>query len=75
MFAALVDLRGAFPLPVLGIDSDNGSEYVNAQPLAYCEQEGLRCTHSRAGNKNDGAYVELKNWSVVRQCGRLPRSW
>jgi len=67
VFAALVDLRGAFPFPVLGIDSDNGSEFINAHLLAYCEQEELTFTRSRAGNKNDGAYVEQKNWSVVRR--------
>lgn len=67
VFAALVELRGAFPFPVLGIDSDNGSEFINAHLLAYCEQEELTFTRSRSGNKNDGAYVEQKNWSVVRR--------
>ena len=67
VFAALVDLRGAFPFPVLGIDSDNGSEFINHHLLAYCEQEQLTFTRSRSGNKNDGAFVEQKNWSVVRR--------
>jgi len=67
VFAALVELRAAFPFPVLGIDSDNGSEFINAHLLAYCEQEELTFTRSRAGNKNDGCHVEQKNWSVVRR--------
>src|SRR5665811_383396 len=52
---------------IRGLDSDNGSEFINAHLLAYCEQEELTFTRSRSGNKNDGAYVEQKNWSVVRR--------
>jgi hypothetical protein len=66
VFAALVDLRSAFPFPVLGIDSDNGSEFINNHLLAYCEKEEITFTRSRSGNKNDGCHVEQKNWSVVR---------
>jgi len=47
--------------------SDNGSEFINDHLLRYCEQEELTFTRSRAGHKNDGAYVEQKNWSVVRR--------
>jgi len=67
VFEALVELRGAFPFPIRGLDSDNGSEFINAHLLAYCELEELTFTRSRSGNKNDGAYVEQKNWSVVRR--------
>ena len=67
VFAALVDLRGGFPFPICGIDSDNGSEFINAHLLRYCEQEQITFTRSRAGNKNDGCHVEQKNWSVVRR--------
>jgi hypothetical protein len=61
VIAALVDLRCAFPFPVLGIDSDNGSEFTNAHLPAYREQEHVTFTRSRAGPKNDGACVEQKN--------------
>jgi transposase InsO family protein len=54
------------PLPILGIDSDNGSEFINWWLFHWCEQE-LRFTRSRSGNKNDGAHVEKKNWHIVRQ--------
>src|SRR5665811_471591 len=63
---SLVDLRSAFPFPVLGIDSDNGSEFINNHLLAYCQKEEITFTRSRSGNKNDGCHVEQKNWSVVR---------
>lgn len=66
VFAALVELRAAFPFPILGIDSDNGSEFINHHLLTYCEAEHLTFTRSRSGNKNDGAHVEQKNWAVVR---------
>jgi hypothetical protein len=67
VFAALLEITAGFPFPVRGIDSDNGSEFINGQLLRYCEQNKITFTRSRAGHKNDGAYVEQKNWSVVRQ--------
>ena len=67
VFAAIKDATAAFPFPVLGIDSDNGSEFINWELLTWCEQENLTFTRSRSGNKNDGAHVEQKNWHIVRQ--------
>ena len=55
------------PFPILGIDSDNGSEFINWELYRWCEQEKLTFTRSRSGNKNDGAHVEQKNWHIVRQ--------
>ncbi|MBO1269894.1 hypothetical protein [Arthrobacter cavernae] len=54
-------------IPRLGIDSDNGSEFINWELFRWCEQENLTFTRSRSGNKNDGAHVEQKNWHIVRQ--------
>ncbi len=65
--AALIDITDTFPFPIKGIDSDNGSEFINAHLLRWCEYNKLTFTRSRAGNKNDGAHVEQKNWSVVRR--------
>jgi transposase InsO family protein len=56
-----------FPFPVVGIDSDNGSEFINAHLLAYCTTRKINFTRSRPGNKNDGAHVEQKNWTHVRE--------
>ena len=55
-----------FPFPILGIDSDNESEFINAHLLDYCEQNKITFTRSRPGNKNDGCHVEQKNWTHVR---------
>jgi hypothetical protein len=56
-----------FPFPILGIDSDNGSEFVNAHLFDYCTDRKITFTRSRPGNKNDGAHVEQKNWTHVRE--------
>ncbi len=64
---AIDDARRAFPFPLLGIDSDNGSEFVNVNLLDYCKTEKITFTRSRPGNKNDGAHVEQKNWTHVRE--------
>jgi hypothetical protein len=58
---------GAFPFPLLGIDSDNGSEFINAHFLEWCTARQITFTRSRPGNKNDGCHVEQKNWTHVRE--------
>lgn len=67
VFAAIGRARQRLPFPLQGIDSDNGSEFINDQLYRYCLQEKITFTRGRAGKKNDGAYVEQKNWSVVRR--------
>src|SRR5664279_2142524 len=67
VFEAIQDATAAFPFPILGIDSDNGSEFINWELFRWCEQQKLTFTRSRPGNKNDGAHVEQKNWHIVRQ--------
>jgi hypothetical protein len=66
VLVAVKALVKAMPLPVLGIDSDNGKEFINQQLLDFCLIRKITFTRSRPGNKNDSAYVEQKNWSVVR---------
>jgi hypothetical protein len=66
VFEALMDIRAAFPFPILGIDSDNGSEFINWHLLSWCEKNRTTFTRSRSGNSNDGAHVEQKNWAIVR---------
>lgn len=65
--AAIADVVEHLPFPIRGIDSDNGGEFINAHLLKYCTDKGLKFTRSRSGNKNDGAHVEQKNWTAVRQ--------
>lgn len=52
---------------MLGIDSDNGSEFINDTLYRYCLQDDITFTRSRPYKKNDQAHVEQKNWSVVRR--------
>jgi hypothetical protein len=67
VFEALKAIRARLPFPLLGIDSDNGSEFINNHLLRYCQQEKITFTRGRSGNKNDGCFVEQKNYSVVRR--------
>ena len=67
VFAAIQDARRRLPFPLLGVDSDNGSEFINDQLYRYCQAEKILFTRGRAGKQNDNAHVEQKNWSVVRR--------
>jgi hypothetical protein len=67
VFAAIKRARQRLPFPLLGIDSDSGSEFINDQLYRYCREEKITFTRGRVGRKNDNAYVEQKNWSVVRR--------
>ena len=55
------------PFPVLGIDSDNDGAFINETLVQYCAQHGIEFTRSRAYRKNDQAWIEQKNGSVVRR--------
>ena len=67
VFEALRDIRARLPFELKGIDSDNGSEFINHQLVRYAEQEKITFTRGRAWKKNDGCFVEQKNYSVVRR--------
>ena len=67
VFEALKQIRQRLPFDLLGIDSDNGSEFINDQLYRYCLKEEITFTRARAYRKNDNCYVEQKNWSVVRR--------
>jgi hypothetical protein len=67
VFEALEHVTAVFPFPIIGIDSDNGSEFINEHLLKYCTERQITFTRSRPGNKNDGAHVEQKNWARVRE--------
>jgi hypothetical protein len=67
VFEAIEHVAAQFPFPILGIDSDNGSEFINHHLLAYCTEHQITFTRSRSGNKNDGCHVEQKNWTHVRE--------
>ncbi len=55
------------PFPVLGIDSDNDSAFINDTLLAFCQKHHIEFTRSRAYHKNDQAWIEQKNGAVIRR--------
>jgi hypothetical protein len=65
--AAVHRIRQRLPFPLLGLDSDNGSEFINHHLYTYCLDEKITFTRSRSYKKNDSCHVEQKNWSVVRR--------
>ena len=67
VFDALTDIFALLPFPVLGIDSDNGSEFINHHLMRFCTEHSITFTRSRPYRKNDNCFVEQKNWSVVRR--------
>ena len=66
VLAALNDIARTMPFPILGVDSDNGSEFINVHLLQWCQRHQITFTRARPANKNDGCHVEQKNWAVVR---------
>lgn len=51
---------------VLGIDSDNGGEFINDILYRFCLLMRITFTRTRAGKKNDNCYVEQKNFTSLR---------
>jgi hypothetical protein len=64
---AIHKVRQRLPFPLLGVDSDNGGEFINHRLYTYCQREDITFTRSRSYKKNDSCHVEQKNWSVVRR--------
>jgi hypothetical protein len=58
VFCALVEIQAGLPFPLLGIDSDNGSEFINDHLLRWCTSQ--RITFTRSGEQNDGCHVEQR---------------
>ncbi len=67
VFEAIKRIRGQLPFPLLGLDSDNGGEFINQELYRYCLREKLVFTRSRPYHKNDNCYVEQKNYTMVRK--------
>jgi len=64
---AIAHARTLLPVPVLGLDSDNGGEFINHHLFRYCEREKITFTRCRPYKKNDQCHIEQKNYSIVRQ--------
>jgi hypothetical protein len=63
----LSELRKVLPFPLLGLDTDNDSVFMNETVRDYCQQVGIEFTRCRPYRKNDQAWVEQKNGAVVRR--------
>lgn len=64
---AVVEIRAQLPFPMKGVDSDNGSEFINTTLLNYCNDTGVTFTRGRPYRKNDNCFVEQKNDIAVRR--------
>ena len=65
--AALEDIIGTLPFKTKGVDSDNGSEFINWHLYRYCGKNKIQFTRSRPYKKDDNAHIEQKNWTHVRK--------
>lgn len=67
VFAAIQAIQKLLPFLLKGIDSDNGTEFINQQLWKYCEENNIEFTRSRPYMKKDNAHIEQKNWPLVRK--------
>ena len=67
VFEGLKRIRRRLPFALLGIDSDNGYEFINWELFRWCKREAVVFTRSRPYKKNDNAHIEQKNWTCVRK--------
>lgn len=66
VFEALMEIRNRLPFQLKGIDSDNGSEFINSHLYSYCQEQDIKFTRTRPYRKNDNCFVEQKNFTAVR---------
>ena len=68
--AAMRDVEASLPFELLGVDSDNGGEFLNYHMMGWLQQrpKPVFMTRSRPYQKDDNAHVEQKNYTHVRQC-------
>lgn len=64
---ALNEIAVELPFRLLGVDSDNGSEFINWHLKGWCEQKDIQLTRGRPYKKDDNAHIEQKNWTHVRK--------
>ena len=64
---AMEEIEQSLPFKLLGIDSDNGSEFINYHLKAFCDQRKIQFTRGRPYKKDDNAHIEQKNWTHVRK--------
>jgi hypothetical protein len=67
VLSAMQDIERALPFKLLGIDSDNGSEFINYHLKTFCDQKNIQFTRGRPYKKDDNAHIEQKNYTHVRK--------
>jgi len=65
--SAIHQVRANLPMPLRELHTDNGGEFLNGVLYPWCQREGIRLTRGRPYKKNDQAYVEQRNWLIVRR--------
>lgn len=65
--SAMDDIKNRLPFKLLGLDPDNGAEFINWSLFHYCRKNEINLTRSRPYHKNDNAHIEQKNWTAIRQ--------
>jgi hypothetical protein len=64
---AIIIVEEALPFALKGIDSDNGSEFINHHLWRHCQDRAIQFTRGRPYKKDDNAHIEQKNWTHVRK--------
>jgi len=64
---AMNEIKNRLPFKLLGLDPDNGAEFINWSLFNYCKKNEVNLTRSRPYHKNDNAHIEQKNWTAIRQ--------
>ena len=64
---ALNEIMAGLPFRLLGVDADNGSEFINWHLKRWCDEKQIQLTRGRPYKKDDNAHIEQKNWTHVRK--------
>lgn len=64
---ALQEMQSSLPFPLLGVDADNGGEFINWHLKRWCDAQQIQLTRGRPYKKDDNAHIEQKNWTHVRK--------
>lgn len=64
---SIENIQSRLPFPLLGLDPDTGSEFINWVLKGWCDAEGIELTRSRPNHKNDNAHIEQRNFTNVRK--------
>lgn len=73
IMTALDRIKKRIPFDMLGIDPDNGGEFINWQLYKYCMTRNIEFTRGRPYKKNDNAHIEQKNWTHIRKLAGYKR--